>query len=91
MCKWCDKIPCDDNLWEQGVSSDIRYEDGSFYTHCGDFYLDMPISYCPNCGKRLKLSMIVKSSQVKANDPKISVGNNSLTWGHLARCLREWT
>lgn len=91
MCKWCDRIPCDDDLYEQDVSREIRYSDGAFYTQCGDFYYDMPLNYCPHCGKRLKLSMIFRRPKARSKGHEIVVGNNGPTWDHLANVLREWT
>lgn len=91
MCKWCNNIPRPDNLYSEGVSGYIYYSDGYFYTNCGDSYYDMAINYCPNCGKKLELSMVANTPSPKAKGHRVPVGNNVTTWSQLAKYLKEWT
>lgn len=94
MCKWCGKIPQLDNMYEDGVSSDIYYNDGTFYTNCGDSYYDMAINYCPNCGKKLETFMVIMGEDEchDSNSHRVRFQKPSLdNWGELADCLKGWT
>lgn len=91
MCKWCDKVPCASNQWREDVSNYIYYSGGSFYTSCGDSYYDLPIKYCPNCGRRLKLSTVFRDSQTKSKVSKTIPVATSATWGQLTKIIKEWS
>lgn len=69
-CPWCERIPEVEDPEQRGFNDPICYNCGTFYTTWGAYYERVAINYCPNCGEKLKPSMVVKLKIVDRPKPR---------------------